>query len=258
MVCPACGLGNDPSSTECARCNTTLNHPSGARPVSPATVYRSGPPRRNHRPLIAGVVVLVAVVALFLAVRDPDDGGDDATRFVPGDQVATTATAESEPEPVPPAATTTTETGGSQAQAVALDEVLAASVTSKSKLNSAIQRITSCTDVDSAVTDMRDVGAERESQIQLVQQADLSALPGGEDLRSGLVAALTYSLEADQAYLGWAEPAATAGCADTSSRSQAYARGTDISAQARAAKSRFLERWNPVATDNGLSTRTAI
>jgi hypothetical protein len=229
-----------------------------AGPPARAGGHPGRPQSRSRWPVIAGVAVSAAAVALVLVVRDRDGGADDAAPPGPDATAFTTATAVtlSEPEQDEPT-DIATETADPQQQAAALDEVLAASVTSRLKLNRAIQRIGSCTDVDEAVADMRDVGDERASQIQLVRQADLSALPDGEDLRSRLVDALTYALEADHAYLGWAEPAADGECGETTIRSQAYIMGGDASAQAGTAKRRFLELWNPVAADNGLSSRSA-
>jgi hypothetical protein len=214
------------------------------------------PPPPDRRPLIAGLalVVLLALAVVVYRVTRPDPPEATTTGGAPA--VTTTddpaATAD-------PASTVTGPNGEPTSdplpQVQAIDALLDRSKASRDKLNSAIDRIGRCTDLDGAVDDMRTVGQERQAQIAEVQDADLSALSTGESLRSGLITALRFSLQADAAYVQWAAPTLSGGCANTAARRSAFAQGRSASDQAGAAKQSFLAAWNPVATSLGLPAR---
>jgi hypothetical protein len=363
MVCPTCGLDNDPQSSLCARCNTALTpapaplaapsasppasgfpppghaapghaapgHPAPGNPASsgdpasssdptvpgyqpppasdptvpghlpPATSagptvhgtptapihpqpghpaqpgyptaqpgyptaqagYPAAQPgqkrQRDRLPLIIGAAVLILLTAIGVVVYDRTSG-DPATppaqtQAAPATTTATVTTTE----PVPPTtdATTTpvTPAGDPREQAAALDAVLSDSVRSRRKLNLAIQQVDNCAGLSAAVGDLRAVGDERRSQMDTVRNADLSALPAGETLRTSLISALQFAWEADQGFLQWAEPTLAGGCG--AADDAGYARGRAASTSAGTAKRTFLAEWNPVARANGLSTRSA-
>lgn len=282
MVCPTCGLDNDPQSSLCARCNTALlqapgysapppgyppppaapGYPPPSAPGYPPPPAPPGAPRRrDNLPLIIGAAVLILLTAVggVVYTRTSGDRAEPPaqTQAAP-DPVATTATTDPVPPPTvattDPTATTATP-GDPREQAAALDAVLSESVKSRRKLNVAIQRVDDCDDLGGAVADIRDVGAERQSQMDTVRNADLSALPGGETLRSGLISALQHAWEADQGFLQWAEPTLTGGCG--AANDAGYDRGRAASTSAGTAKRAFLADWNPVARANGLSPRSA-
>ncbi|MFC4072593.1 hypothetical protein [Actinoplanes subglobosus] len=259
MVCPTCGLDNDPDAARCARCNSTLAHA--------ATTYYAPPPppepsRPNRVPLIAGASVLLVVLAvaagIYFRTNGTDDPGPQPTEALPTRTEATTdpvpapTTTEPTVDPTTPA---TTAAADPRAQAAAFDAVLSQSVASRRKLNLAIEQVGQCDGLAAAVADIRAVGDERQSQMETVRNADVSALSGGEELRAGLLEALRYAWEADQGFLAWAEPTLSGGCgaADDSG----YDRGRSASTSAGAAKRAFLTRWNPVAKANGLRARSA-
>jgi hypothetical protein len=265
MVCPTCGLDNDPSATACARCNTALG--AAPPPMPPSTPYPMPTgsaagydrPPRNRLALIAGlsVVLLIAVIVVVYRAGRSDPPAP-----------ATIGTAATEPatglpaEPIAePTAVTTTEPVAEPAadpvpQAQAIDAVLDRSGASRDKLNSAIDRVGRCTGLSGAVDDLRGVGDERRTQLAEVRDADLSAVPDGESLRGKLITALQYSLDADAAYVQWAEPTLSGGCAGTAGRKAAYARGRSASDNAGTAKQSFLAAWNPIATRLGLPVRS--
>ncbi|XVV15777.1 hypothetical protein ACQP2X_15955 [Actinoplanes sp. CA-131856] len=326
MVCPTCGLDNDPSAAACARCNTALvaapawpppgytlaappsapppgytpsspppgytpsspppgytpstppgytpppgepssppgynpppGYPSSGYPAPPSSPPVYGGPPRNWLPLVAGVsvVVLLALVAGLVLYRN---GQDDPVAGPPPATQTTTApaptTGTTDTTTAPPTTTTTTTAGDPLPQARVIDDVLVRSKSSRDKLNSAIDRVGRCTGLTGAVSDMRAVGDERRAQIDEVRGADLSAVGNGESIRSTLVTALQHSLDADAAFVEWAEAAVNGGCAETTGRKAAYARGLAESEQAGTSKVAFLAVWNPVANQLGLPTRT--
>jgi len=251
MVCPTCGLDNDPSTGACARCNTMLPLLAKGAPL-PADQYSSAVPRPpGGRQLVLIVLIGLASVGVLLAAGIIylrwGNAGDPADTASIGDRPATAA---------PTAAGATTGPAGKRAQAETIDALLDRSIASRNKLNKAIERVDRCTDLAGALADMQAVGRERTAQLADLAKADISGLPGGESLRGELGTALRHSLEADGAYVDWARPTIRDGCADTTSRTAALRRGQAASDQAGAAKSAFLTRWNPVASGLGLATRT--
>jgi hypothetical protein len=267
MVCLVCGFPNDPASATCARCNTALAGSAGpAEPAPTPTPWPSPaesapaptpwprlmappPPRRSRVWLVAGIAVAVLLLSLagvgVVAFRHREipvaapPGGPAA------DPTSTTVT-----EP------TATATGSAQEQAAVVDHVLDQSVRSRAKLNQSIDKVGRCTQLSLAVSDMRAAGDERRAQLKTVDTAGLDRLSNGEQMRSTLRQALSYALQADQDYLAWAAPTPAGGCGNTSARSAAYSRGRAASTKAGAAKTDFLDLWNPVAADLGLPTRT--
>jgi len=241
MVCPACGLTNDPARSSCARCNTAL-----AGQLGPAPAF--GPPPRARQPttwMIAGLAVAVIVLSMagvvVLVYLHGKGGGDTPVAAQPTAPKTTTAAAA---------------TGSAQTQAAVFDKVLDASAQSRAKLNRSIEKVQGCTQLSQAVKDMRTVGDERKSQLKTVEEAAVDQLPNGEKLRSTLRAALDFALQADEGYLAWAAPTPANGCGDNAARRAAFGRGQTASTKAGTAKSAFLTLWNPVAADLGLRTRS--
>ena len=240
MMCPACGLANDPARSVCARCNTGLTAQAEGGSTLPF-----GPPPRSRQPttwMIAGLAVAVIVLSM---------AGVAVLVYLHGKRGGTGGT-----PPVAATATAAVATGSAQKQATDLDKVLNASAQSRAKLNRAIAKVQGCTQLSQAVSDMRTVGDERTSQLKTVESAAVDQLPNGEKLRSTLRDALNYALQADQGYLAWAEPTPANGCGDTAARKAAFGRGQTASTKAGTAKESFLTLWNPVAADLDLRTRT--
>jgi len=256
MVCRSCGLDNDPYATFCARCNATLaaeaTQPQFSPPASPP-----GPapfPPRRRSPLLfpvlaAGVILLLAAGVLVMRPGKPDNqvAAPAATTAYPATAAAVTS----------PAADPTTKPAASpQDQAEVFDKLLNRSAASRAKLNQAIANVNRCTRLDVALARMRAVGDERTQQIAAVDAADVSALAGGETLRSTLKVALSNALAADREFVAWATPAVTGGCGNTTARKAAWNRGQAASKKAQAAKKQFVAAWNPVAVPLGFESRT--
>jgi hypothetical protein len=269
MVCPTCGLENDPTSTACARCNTTLSEPPTApltaqtappayRPVE-APAYRAAPARQGRLPLFAAAAAVLLIAAVVAAIIVYRGQGVPPTRVLPGPGPTLPATAEpNQPATVTPESTQPATQGPSaHDQAVVIDRLLGRSVASRRKLNAAIDLVNRCTALGAALARMRDVGNERQQQLDAVGSADVSALPNGDQLRAALGDALRNALAADQAYVSWTAPTVSGGCANTARRRTAFAQGRAASDQAQAAKKNFLAIWNPIAAQYGLAQRSS-
>jgi len=103
--------------------------------------------------------------------------------------------------------------------------------------------------------DVNEIGQVRDQRQAALTQAEglnTADLTNGAQLKANLISALQASLTADIDYLNWArqqeDPLA---CIDNSSPSQA---GNDNDT-AVAAKTAFLNLWNPVADQYGLQNR---
>ena len=223
-------------------------------------------PRSLTRPLAVGGLVLLVAIAVggvFWAV-----GGDDATP--PSTTLSSPdpgATAPAEPAPAEPITTEPITTGSIttgaatvdgtalRTQAQALDQLLSASKKSRDKLNQGIKVAGNCARLSTALTLMRQAGDERRAEQTTLASLDLSAITAGEQARSALTQALRYSIEADEEYVKWAETKSGNGCRNSTAAQRHFDAADRQSDQAGAAKSRFLELWNPVAAEAGLPPR---
>ncbi len=97
---------------------------------------------------------------------------------------------------------------------------------------------------------------ERDSQVHQGQSLAVDQLANGDQLRTLLVQALTYSLQADQKFVAWAHNMATAGCTGHATHDADYAAAQAASSGATTSKQSFVKLWNPIATRYGLATRS--
>ncbi|WP_238016270.1 hypothetical protein KZZ52_53480 [Dactylosporangium sp. AC04546] len=294
MTCPVCWFpGNAPAAERCVQCGWVLpvadqqyaqpvpmSPPISVNPISgpPPVGYQTGyyapvpVPARSRGPRVVlplTVIVVVLVIASTVLAVVRLTGGDTGT--VAGNAVAGVTALES---PSAGSAGSAGSTGSAapavtsaapaatpapaadpRAQAAAIDAVLDASIASRKKLNDAIKLVGDCTLIEKAIGDLRTVGTERESQMASVSRFDLSALPRGEELRSLLNEALSYSLAADRSFVLWAQAVQGSGCGGSGSGH--YDEAQAQSRNASAAKERFVAVWNPVVAPYGLRYRSS-
>ena len=130
-------------------------------------------------------------------------------------------------------------------QAATVNGILAWSGRSRQALFGALDDLGACRNADGATAALRNVASDRENQIAALAEVDVSALPGGGSLRTTLVHALTYSLQADRAFVRWGQ---RPGCGKDSN----WREGMRYSRSASSTKSQFVGRWNPIAGTYGL------
>ncbi|WP_030434287.1 hypothetical protein [Actinoplanes subtropicus] len=290
MVCPVCALDNDPSAVLCARCNTSLalgnpppenypaqhpatyppgqaspyppGHPTGQPPTVPQMGVPSSP---NPAPVPWRLILIAAVLVLLVGIAGSVvivvlTGKPKTTPVAHQGTSPTGTTAAAAPDPVKSSAqpdpTTKVAASSPKEQASVIDKLLDRSVASRTRLNKAIEKVNSCTDLSRAVADMQQVGAERTKEIADADAADVSGLANGDKIRSTLKSALGFALAADQHFVAWAQPTVAGGCADTAARQSAWAAGLASSQQAQAAKQQLVDVWNPVAGQLGFKSRS--
>ncbi|MFF9635424.1 hypothetical protein ACF1D2_12685 [Streptomyces bacillaris] len=252
-------------------------HPGGQLPPQAPQGYQSGlqgfrgnegaaepppyddggdPPRRRgaHVPLIAAVVVGCAVIGLGAGALLSGGGGDDKAK----DSTQTVASQSSPP------ATPTTEApppDPAKPQAEALDKLLADSNNSRAAVISAVEKIKSCTDLDTANTDLKGAAQQRRDLVTRLEALTLDELPQHEALNSSLTRAWKASAAADEHYATWARQAKKnkSVCKDGKARStNETARANRQSGEATKAKKEAAGLWNAIAEKYGLTKHTPV
>lgn len=133
-------------------------------------------------------------------------------------------------------------------QAVMVNGIISWSGRSRRTLFGALADLNACRDIAAATAALRQVANGRASQIDALDELDVSALPEGASIRNTLLQALRYSLDADLAFIRWGENAQRPRCRKDDNHDQAMA----FSRDATATKKKFVRKWNPVARDFGL------
>jgi hypothetical protein len=146
--------------------------------------------------------------------------------------------------------------GDAHGQAVTIDGLLDEMTASRAELGSAVAAASRCDRTDEAIGPLGQVKTERQEQVDTAQGLQVDAISSGIEIREALTRAARYSLEADEAFLAWAE--VNQGCGGTRTPADAnFERGQDVSiGKASPAKREFVELWNPVAEQEGLPTRS--
>ncbi|MFG2039621.1 hypothetical protein [Dactylosporangium sp. NPDC048998] len=141
---------------------------------------------------------------------------------------------------------TPSPSGDPRGQAQAVDDLLARSKASRGSLGPALDRV--CRDPGGAEGTIRQIASERATELDQAKALQTAALPRGTEVYTYLVAALSASLEADNAYLAWAQDARSGNCRANPHQAD----GDAVSRQATQAKRQFLDVWNPIAGTYGL------
>ncbi len=136
-------------------------------------------------------------------------------------------------------------------QAIGLDTLLNASSNSRTNLRAALNDAERCVNGASAAETLRRVTDERSGQLARARELPVDLIAGGAAIRIQLVAALTHSVAADEAFTAWARNVAAGRCGHDAN----YAEAGRASAAATTAKRAFCTAWNPVAAGYGLPTR---
>ncbi|RJL26478.1 hypothetical protein D5H75_26180 [Bailinhaonella thermotolerans] len=204
--------------------------------------------------MLLAVLLLGAVVWwVFLRGDDPpaantSTGGSVSAPPRPGSEPPPTDQAT---EPANPPAE------GAEAQASAVNDLIERSKPSRGALGPAIAQVRGCEQIDEGIKTIRRVTGERRDQAQQAKSLAVDGLTGGEELKADLVRALESSQRADERYLAWAQRFKAEGCRGQTTGDPDFDEGNRISAEATQAKNAFVRKWNAIADEHGLPTRTA-
>jgi hypothetical protein len=159
------------------------------------------------------------------------------------------------PTEPPPTASPPSETAIGQAQA--LNALLVQSAAARSTISGAVTEISSCSNVVAGVQAFKAAGSARQRLLGELQRQSLTLLSNSEELRSTLNTAWQNSIQADASYAAWGTDLES-GCNPSTSNQDANlaaAHATDPSSQA--AKGRFANLWNQIATEFQLPLQNA-
>ncbi|MBB5122927.1 hypothetical protein AF335_20365 [Streptomyces eurocidicus] len=208
---------------------------------------------------VGGAVLLAAaavlVVRLFFSGSTDHPGQADAA---PGGYASASSPARSAPAPPTggqPQAPASAGTAG--AQAAALDALLTRSAADREKVTAAVNAVDSCASrasVASAAEALNAASVRRDGLVTDLSRTALDALPDAGSAAADLRAAWRHSADADRAFAVWAADAV--GCSPGEvPHGSVFARASESSELATAAKKEFLRKWAPIATRYGLPAR---
>jgi hypothetical protein len=211
-------------------------HPNGWNqplpPVTGDTAVSSpdGSTKKNRTMLLAGGIAAAAVLVggLTYALTQGSSGGK--THTSEGMPVAQTAAQ----------------------QAAAVDQVLKSGETARGHLPS---RLRTCDDVSAGVAGFQQVVRDRQQELSQARALKVDRLQDGSRLRQSMIAAYQSSLQADRAYLAWAQKVQARGCGGRIAPLTAqYKKAIAANDKAGPAKRQVVALWKPIAGSHGLPT----
>lgn len=214
--------------------------------------YSQQPGRRPGMRLTLAVaaVAVAAAVAIGVALSDTSTPG---TPTVASHAASFPAAASS------PAATSAPSSPSASSlpprQAAAVNNLLSSSAATRNELQGAVSQVLNCTNLSSAANRLQNVVNQRSTEYNQASALSTSALANGATVKSDLIAALRYSLDADKNYLTWAQQQLNHGCTPTA-QSSAYNAAYNASQQAEVSKEAFIQVWNPVAAKYGIQQKS--
>jgi hypothetical protein len=151
--------------------------------------------------------------------------------------------------------------GGGQAEASAVDQLLAQSSSSRQQVIDAVAAVAQCTSpaaVAAAQTTLTQAATARQALVTQLGGLSMAQVPGGAAAVQVLSKAWTESAAADTDYAAWAGDLADGGCtAGNAPQNSDFENGGTQSGLATTDKNTFIDLWTPIAMQYGLPTRTA-
>jgi hypothetical protein len=225
-------------------------HGGGYEPRGHSAPGRDTGGRRGlPRVAVVGIVVAgCAVAGLAAGAALSGDGGDK-----PAEQPRAKASVPAEQPEQSPSPTV----DPAEAQAKALDELLADSNNSRNAVIRSVENIKRCKSLDKAAADLRDAADQRNDLVTRLGGLETDKLPNHQELTDALTRAWQASALADKHYAAWADQVAgKKGCRKGEARvTDRTAEGNKASGVATAAKKKAAGLWNPTAREFGLPER---
>ncbi len=124
-----------------------------------------------------------------------------------------------------------------------LAQILQKSMAGRINLQSAVDKVRGCSDLERALTSFNDVLANRQELLDALESTPVDAVPNGSELVASLRNALQLSHDSDEVWLQWAQSEQANGCAEGVS-SPLYQQVRAMNENVAAAKDAFLATWN--------------
>jgi hypothetical protein len=204
--------------------------PAAGETAEPPAGDRTG--KNPRRLLLAGGIAAVVVLGGGLAyvLTQGLSGSDHETRTSAGSPGA----------------------GSTAQQAAAVNQVLKSGKAARGHLPS---RLKTCDDVSAGVSGFQQVVRDRQQELSQSKGLKVDRLRDGSRLRRSMIDAYQSSLDADQAYLAWAQDVRAKGCGGKIAPLTAhYKRAISANGKAGPAKRQVVALWKPIASDNHLPT----
>ncbi len=232
--------------------------PRSSRPAGPPRFSRpAGPPRPRRTVVLAVAVLLVAGLAVAAAVYLR--GSSHTARTSAGASQTSAARQGTEPT-----GTTSPSTNSGPASAGALISERQAAADLAGLLARSVQDRSS---IVAAAADVADCGPTLSQDPQTFQNAaasrqqllsQLASLPGRSTLPAALLQSLTgawqASAAADQDLGKWAQDEVSGGCTQNDQADPNFQAAAGPDDQATTDKKAFVDQWNPIASQYGLTT----
>jgi serine/threonine-protein kinase len=196
-----------------------------------------------------------ALIATVLAVLLLGGGGVYAYLHFHKTPTSPPTTSSSEGSTPPASSSSSGSSATANSQATNLSNLLGTSVQTHTTLQNAVLDIEdncsslSSTQISNDVAAIQAADNQRQTEYASAQTLNIGALANATTLKSDLMRALNYSLQADDNFLTWAQQEQS-GCF-VSSQSSAYQTATSDSTTASAAKTAFAILWNGEAANYG-------
>ncbi|MFL6057266.1 MAG: hypothetical protein ACJ72W_30865 [Actinoallomurus sp.] len=187
---------------------------------------------KNRKALLVGGIVTAVVLAgglAFALTRGPSGGK-------------------------PPNPPTKPDAQTAAQQAAAVNQVLRSGEAARGHLPSPLR---TCDDVSAGVAGFRQVVLDRQQELSQVRALKVDRLQNGSRLRQSVIAAYQSSLQADRAYLAWAQKVRARGCGGRIAPLMTpYQDAIAANDKAGPAKRRVVALWKPIADSHHLPIYT--
>lgn len=140
--------------------------------------------------------------------------------------------------------------GKAAQQATAVNQILRSGRTARGHLPSPLR---TCADVSAGVPGFQQVVQERQQELTQAKGLTVDQLQNGPRLRRSMIAAYRNSLDADQAYLAWAQEIQARHCGHRiAPLTEHYKSAISANNKAGPAKRQVAALWKPIASRHGL------
>lgn len=137
-------------------------------------------------------------------------------------------------------------------QAAAVDQVLRSGRVARGHLPA---RLRTCDDVSAGVPGFQQVVRDRQQELSRSKSLAVDRLHNGQNLRRSMIAAYQHSLDADRAYLAWAQDVRARRCGGKiAPLTGHYRQAIAANGKAGPAKRQVVALWRPIANNHGLPT----
>jgi hypothetical protein len=150
--------------------------------------------------------------------------------------------------------------GSEQSQLQQLLAVIRESVSARTLVKTAVPQMGACAITpQTGITQLQQAITDRQNALATLGGLQVSAIPGGQAMRTSLDDVLKLSIAADRDFTAWMQdPQTIQHCPADATQDAHYTAGVQTSTQAMQAKKQFLSQWNSIASRSGLPTFSTL